>query len=150
MQQLTRYYRRSRISEREMRQIIKYFALDSTVGKTGELVAVTRQGRCPRIFVKICHRIPEECERASCVRRHGRALMKVISEQNEFAESAGAARPEKRLCLEFSNVMARSIPRLCQTGICADFRVEEKWIQGEILDIPLRIFAPVRMKYYAG
>jgi hypothetical protein len=76
--------------------------------------------------------------------------MKVISEQNEFAESAGAARPGKRLCLEFSNVMVRSILRLCQTGICADFRVEEKWIQEEILDIPLRLFAPVRMKYYAG
>jgi hypothetical protein len=48
-----------------MRQIIKYFALDLTAGKTAELVAVTRQGRRPRIFVKIRHRITEECERAS-------------------------------------------------------------------------------------
>jgi len=64
MQQLNRYYRRSKISERKMRQIIKYFALDLTASKTAEVVAVTRPS-VSRIFVKIRQRIAEECERAS-------------------------------------------------------------------------------------
>ncbi len=64
MQQLNRYYRRSKISERKMRQIIKYFALDLTASKTAEVVAVTRPS-VSRIFVKIRRRIAEECERAS-------------------------------------------------------------------------------------
>jgi len=64
MQQLNRYYRRSKISERKMRQIIKYFALDLTASKTAELVALTRPS-VSRIFVKIRNRIAEEAERAS-------------------------------------------------------------------------------------
>ncbi|MBA2494646.1 MAG: IS1595 family transposase [Acidobacteria bacterium] len=64
MQQLNRYYRRSKISERKMRQIIKYFALDLTASKTAEVVAVTRPS-VSRIFVKIRRRIAEEAERAS-------------------------------------------------------------------------------------
>jgi transposase-like protein len=64
MQQLNRYYRRSKISERKMRQIIKYFALDLTASKTAEVVALTRPS-VSRIFVKIRRRIAEECERAS-------------------------------------------------------------------------------------
>ncbi len=68
MQQLNRYYRRSKISERKMRQIIKYFSLDLTASKTAEVVAVTRPS-VSRIFVKIRQRISEECERLA-VRRH--------------------------------------------------------------------------------
>lgn len=64
MQQLNRYYRRSKISERKMRQIIKYFSLDLTASKTAEVVAVTRPS-VSRIFVKIRRRIAEEAERAS-------------------------------------------------------------------------------------
>jgi len=64
MQQLNRYYRRSKISQRKMRQIIKYFSLDLTASKTAELVAVTRPS-VSRIFVKIRQRIAEEAERAS-------------------------------------------------------------------------------------
>lgn len=64
MQQLNRYYRRSKISERKMRQIIKYFALDLTASKTAEIVALTRPS-VSRIFVKIRNRIAQECERAS-------------------------------------------------------------------------------------
>ena len=64
MQQLNRYYRRSKISERKMRQIIKYFALDLTASKSAEVVAVTRPS-VSRIFVKIRARIAEEAERAS-------------------------------------------------------------------------------------
>ena len=64
MQPLNRYYRRSKISERKMRQIIKYFAHDLTASKTAELVAVTRPS-VSRIFVKVRLRIAEEAERAS-------------------------------------------------------------------------------------
>ncbi len=64
MQQLNRYYRQSKISERKMRQIIKYFALDLTASKTAEVVAITRPS-VSRIFVKIRQRIAEECQRAS-------------------------------------------------------------------------------------
>lgn len=64
MQQLNRYYRCSKISERKIRQIIKYFALDLTTSKTAELVALTRPS-VSRIFVKIRNRIAEESERAS-------------------------------------------------------------------------------------
>lgn len=64
MQQLNRYYRRSKISERKMRQLIKYFALDLTASKTAEIVALTRPS-VSRIFVKIRLRIAEECQRAS-------------------------------------------------------------------------------------
>ncbi len=64
MQQLNRYYRRSKISERKMRQIIKYFALDLTASKTAEIVALTRPSVL-RIFVKIRIQIAAACERAS-------------------------------------------------------------------------------------
>jgi transposase-like protein len=64
MQQLNRYYRRSKISERKTRQIIKYFALDLTAGKTAELAAMTRAS-VSHIFVKVRVRIAEEAERAS-------------------------------------------------------------------------------------
>jgi transposase len=64
MQQLNRYYWRSKISERKMRQIIKYFALALTASKTAQIVALTRPS-VSRIFVKIRNRISEEAERAS-------------------------------------------------------------------------------------
>src|SRR5687768_3663506 len=64
MQQLNRYYRRSKISERKMRQIVKYFALDLTASKTAELVKMTRAS-VSHIFVKMRVEIAQECERAS-------------------------------------------------------------------------------------
>jgi hypothetical protein len=41
MEQLNRYYRCSKISERKTRQIIRYLALDLTAGKTAEIVGLT-------------------------------------------------------------------------------------------------------------
>jgi transposase-like protein len=64
MQQLNRYYRHSKISERKTRQIIKYFALDFTAGKTAEVVDMTRAS-VSHIFVKVRIRIAEQAERAS-------------------------------------------------------------------------------------
>ena len=64
MNQLNRYYRCAKISERKTRQIIKYFALDLTANKTARLTALTHQS-VNRIYLKIRRRIAEEAERAS-------------------------------------------------------------------------------------
>ena len=64
MKQLNRYHRRSKISERKTRQIIKYFALDLTAQKTALLTNLTRKS-VGEIYLKIRHRIAQECQRAS-------------------------------------------------------------------------------------
>ena len=64
MEQLNRYYRCSKISERKTRQIIRYFALDLTAGKTAEIVGLTRKS-VNQIYLKIRFRIAQEAERAS-------------------------------------------------------------------------------------
>ena len=64
MKQLNRYYRRAKISERKMRQIIKYFALDLTAQKTALLTNLTRKS-VNQIYLKIRNRVAQECERAS-------------------------------------------------------------------------------------
>src|SRR5437763_5351068 len=64
MEQLNRYYRCSKISERKMRQIIRYFAHDLTASKTAELTSLTRRS-VTVLFVRIRERIAQECERAS-------------------------------------------------------------------------------------
>lgn len=64
MKQLNRYYRRAKISERKMRQIIKYFALDLTARKTALLTNLTRKS-VNRIYLKIRKRVADEAERGS-------------------------------------------------------------------------------------
>src|SRR5918912_1162142 len=64
MEQLNRYYRCSKISERKTRQVIRYFAHDLTASKTAELTGLTRRA-VTVLFVRIRQRIAEECERAS-------------------------------------------------------------------------------------
>jgi transposase-like protein len=64
MEQLNRYYRCSKISERKTCQLIRFFAHDLTASKTSELVGLTRRS-VTMLFVKIRQRIAEECERAS-------------------------------------------------------------------------------------
>src|SRR5919112_1031108 len=64
MEQLNRYYRCSKISERKTRQLIRYFAHDLTASKTAELTGLTRRS-VTVLFVKTRQRIAEECERAS-------------------------------------------------------------------------------------
>ena len=64
MKQLNRYYRYAKISERKIRQIIKYFALDLTANKTAQLCDLTHKS-IKQIYLKIRNRIAEECERAS-------------------------------------------------------------------------------------
>src|SRR5437868_13572217 len=64
MEQLNRYYRCSKISERKTRQVIRYFAHDLTASKTSELVGLTRRS-VTVLFVKLRQHIAQECERAS-------------------------------------------------------------------------------------
>src|SRR3982751_6155570 len=64
MQQLNRYYRRSKISERKMRQILRHFALDLTASDAAQLTGLSRRSTTT-IFLKLRERIAEECERAS-------------------------------------------------------------------------------------
>jgi transposase len=64
MQQLNRYYRRSKISERKFRQIVRHFALDLTASDAAQLTGLSRRS-VTSIFLKIRVRIAEACERAS-------------------------------------------------------------------------------------
>ncbi len=64
MQQLNRYYRRSRISEKKFREIIKYFALDLTANRTAQLTGLTHK-TVNQIYLKIRHRLAQDCLRQS-------------------------------------------------------------------------------------
>ncbi|CAN5511033.1 IS1595 family transposase [soil metagenome] len=64
MQQLNRYYRRSRISEHKFRELIKYFALDLTANRTANLTGLTHKS-VNQIFLKIRLRLAEDCQRES-------------------------------------------------------------------------------------
>lgn len=64
MQQLNRYYRRSRISERKFREIIKYFALDLTANRTAQLIGLTHKS-VNQIYLKIRLRSAQDCQRNS-------------------------------------------------------------------------------------
>jgi len=64
MKSVNRYYRRSKISERKFRQIVRYFAMDFTASDVAQLTGLTRK-TVTVIFLKIRERIAVECERAS-------------------------------------------------------------------------------------
>ncbi len=65
MQQLNRYYRRSPISEKKFREIIKHFApLDLTANRTARLTALTHK-TVNQIFLKIRQRLAQDCLRQS-------------------------------------------------------------------------------------
>jgi transposase len=64
MQQLNRYYRRSKISEPKFRQVVRHFALDLTASDVAHLTGLSRRSLTP-MFLRIRGRISEECERAS-------------------------------------------------------------------------------------
>ena len=64
MQQLNRYYRRSRISERKFREIIKFFALDLTANRTAQLIGLTHKS-VNQIYLKIRLRLAQDCQRES-------------------------------------------------------------------------------------
>jgi len=62
MEQQNRYCRRSRISEKKFRQLLRYFALDLTASKTAELINLNRK-TVNSIFQKIRLRLVSECAR---------------------------------------------------------------------------------------
>jgi len=64
MKQLNRYYRRSRISEKKFREIIKYFALDLTANRTAVLTGLTHK-TVNQIYLKIRVRLAQDCQRQS-------------------------------------------------------------------------------------
>lgn len=64
MQQLNRYYRRSRIGEHKFRQIIRYFALDLTANRTAQLTGLTHK-TVNQIYLKVRVRLAQDCQRAS-------------------------------------------------------------------------------------
>jgi transposase len=64
VQQLNRYYRRSKISERKFRQVVRHFAHDFTASDVAKLTGLTRKS-VTSIFLRIRVRIAEECERQS-------------------------------------------------------------------------------------
>src|SRR5438270_5492462 len=58
------FYRRSRISAKKFRQLLRLFALDLTATDAAQLTGLTRK-TVTALFLKIRERIAEECERAS-------------------------------------------------------------------------------------
>jgi transposase len=64
MEQLNRYYRCSKITERKFLRVLRHFALDLTVSRTAQLTDLQRK-TLNTIFLKIRERISEEAERAS-------------------------------------------------------------------------------------
>ncbi len=64
MKSVNRYYRRSKISERKFRQMVRYFAMDFTASDVAQLTGLTRK-TVTVIFLRIRQRIAGECERAS-------------------------------------------------------------------------------------
>src|SRR5918911_4659813 len=64
MEQLNRYYRCSKISERTFLRMLRHFALNLTASRTAQLTGLTRKS-VTAIFLKIRERIAEEAERAS-------------------------------------------------------------------------------------
>ena len=61
MSNKNRYYRRSRISEREFRQIIRYFALDLLASDTARLTTISVRS-VNAIYIKLRRRLAGECE----------------------------------------------------------------------------------------
>jgi transposase len=64
VQPLNRYYRRSKISERKFRQVVRHFALDFTASDVAKLTGLTRKS-VTSIFLRVRERVAEECERQS-------------------------------------------------------------------------------------
>jgi hypothetical protein len=61
VQPLNRYYRRSKISERKFRRVVRHFGLDFTASDVATLTGLTRKS-VTSIFLRVRERIAEECE----------------------------------------------------------------------------------------
>jgi transposase len=64
VQQLNRYYKRSRITEWKFRLLLRYFALDLSSSDVAELTGLTHK-TVNTIFLKIRRRLAQDCERRS-------------------------------------------------------------------------------------
>ena len=61
MQQLNRYYKRSRIAEWKFRLLLRYFALDLVAADAAELTGLTHK-TVNTIYLKIRQRMAQDCE----------------------------------------------------------------------------------------
>ena len=57
-----RYYKHSRIAEKQFRQIIRYFSLDFSASDTARLTGISLRS-INNIFIKLRTRLAEECEK---------------------------------------------------------------------------------------
>ena len=64
MERTNPFYRRSRISAKKFRQLLRLFALDLTATDAAQLTGLTRK-TVTTIFLKIRRRIAQQCERQS-------------------------------------------------------------------------------------
>jgi transposase len=64
MEQLNRYYQRSKISGRKFLRVLRHFALDLTASDAAHLTKLSRRS-VTSIFLKIREHIAQECEHAS-------------------------------------------------------------------------------------
>ena len=114
MTQLNRYYRRSRISEKKFREIIKYFALDLTANRTAVLTGLTHK-TVNQIYLKIRHRLAQDCQRQSPfsgeVEVDESYFGARASKANAVAEQA--VKPSSSVS---TNAMAKSLPKLFRTS----------------------------------
>jgi transposase len=64
MERRNPFYRRSRISAKQFRRLVRYFAMDFTATDVAQLTGLTRK-TVTTIFLKLRERVAEECERQS-------------------------------------------------------------------------------------
>ena len=66
MEPKNRYYRCAHISERELRQMLRYFALDLSAADAVQLTGLTRKS-VNSIFLRIRTRLATACEERPCL-----------------------------------------------------------------------------------
>ena len=111
MQQLNRYYRRSRISEKKFREIIKHFALDLTANRTAQLTGLTHK-TVNQIYLKIRVRLTQDCQRQSPFSGEVEVDESYFGARAALKANAVAEPAAKPLSLESINETEKSLPRL--------------------------------------
>jgi len=126
MSGLNRYYRRSHISEKQFRLLIRYFAMDLSASQTAVLSGISRR-TTNSIFLKIRVRLFDACQAAPHRLSPARKprSMKVISARVVCAENADEAPRASTSSSASINAMVLFLPKLCLT--CKDKRCEQSF-----------------------
>jgi CRISPR/Cas system CSM-associated protein Csm2 small subunit len=77
-----KYIKRSRISEKKFREILRYFSLDIEAKKTSELTRISRP-TINKIYAQIRERPAEKCEGENPLGKEKLRWTKVILEREE-------------------------------------------------------------------